>query len=203
MIHNPDFLSRTDIQLNLPTDPWRHYALEKNYPVIEESSLRFIETWARLTQPATLLELGCGYGLMSARLLAELPDLKVTGIDYNPENYSVFRELEKNESRIRRFQFKSGNVINLLPDFSESFDWVIVDVDKKFYPELAEVVSRLVKPGGYLIADNILWKGWVAVRGDRKNPEPIRKWNELMVSSRAFETLILQVGDGLSISRKL
>ncbi|MBN8705196.1 MAG: methyltransferase domain-containing protein [Bacteroidetes bacterium] len=203
MIHNSDYLAFIESTEKQTCDPWRTYAQVKNYPVIEESALNFLETWARLTRPTTILELGCGYGLMSARLLALLPEMKLTGIDYNSENYAVFKQLEKNETRCDRFTFKCGNVIDLLPKFEEKFDWVIVDVDKKFYPEVADVISEKVKTGGYLIADNVLWKGWVAVAGERKNPEPIRKWNELLFRNQNYETLLLQVGDGLSISRKL
>lgn len=202
MIHSSEFTSKMTGFCQRPQDEWYSYALNLNYPVIEESTLQFLETWGLLTRPKRILELGCGFGLMSYRLLSVLPESTLTGIDYNGKNEEVFKKFANKSEVGKRFTFLTGNVTELLPALNQTFDWIIVDVDKKYYPELFLHLPEKLNTGGYLIADNVLWKGWVTRPGEKKNPEPIRKWNELAFSHDGFETILLPVGDGLTIMRK-
>lgn len=202
MIQSPDYQPKVSVICTPPQDDWQDYAKNLNYPVIEESSLQFLETWALLTRPKKILELGCGFGLMSYRLLSALPELTLTGIDYNKENETVFLRFCKSPEISERFTFLAGNVIELLPSLTQTYDWIIVDVDKKFYPDLLSFIPDRLNSGGYLLADNVLWKGWVTKSGEKKNPEPIRKWNEKVFTQDELETVLVPVGDGLTISRK-
>ncbi len=178
-------------------------ATEIIFPIIHEDALRFLQIWVSVTQPKKILELGTGFGFLATHLLLTKSDLEITGVDYTAENLKIFESIVKDDSIRKRYHFIEANVIYWIQQIEEQFDWVILDVDKKFYPLLAEPISKLVKSGGYVIADNVLWKGMVAEENLKSRVDPILKWNEMLKSNKMFDSVIIPIGDGLGIGKKL
>jgi predicted O-methyltransferase YrrM len=97
----------------------------------------------------------------------------------------------------------TGRAQDIIPGLKESFDLVYIDGDKREYKEYYNVAAEKVKPGGFIIADNVLW-------GDKvleKNPDdPMTKgiieFNEMIRKQKNIEKVILPVRDGIMLIRK-
>ncbi|NUQ80447.1 MAG: hypothetical protein HUU10_02455 [Bacteroidetes bacterium] len=181
---------------------WMELARQENYPVMDQDALSFLQAFAGITRPATILELGCGFGMVSFHLLLATPGSIITGVDYRADNHQRFLQLSNGFTDPNRFRFVAGHAVGFIRDSTDTYDWILVDIDKRFYPEILEDCILHLKPGGFLIADNVLWKGWMWEPETSKNISPILEWNQKISSDPRLESRIIPIGDGLSVSRK-
>ncbi|MCH2184435.1 class I SAM-dependent methyltransferase [Myxococcota bacterium] len=103
-----------------------------------------------------------------------------------------------------RIELRIGPGIETLRSIEEdkSFDLAFIDADKSSYIEYAEELLRLVRPGGLLLVDNVLWFGTVAdPENNEENTLHIRRFNEWASAHPRFENVMLPIGDGLSLLR--
>ena len=103
-----------------------------------------------------------------------------------------------------RVDVRVGDAVTTLESTSGEFDVVFIDIDKDGYPQALEAAAPRVRPGGYLLADNVLWSGKVvdpAVRDAAT--EGIREFNRRLFARRDFESVIVPLRDGVAIARKL
>ena len=93
--------------------------------------------------------------------------------------------------------------LEVIPSLNETWDLVFIDADKQNYIEYYEMVLPLVKSGGYIILDNVLWSG--KVTDSQKNDKDtvlLRKLNTLIHTDERVEEVLLPIRDGLMIARK-
>lgn len=169
---------------------------------MDQDALSFLQAFAGMTRPVSILELGCGFGMVSFHLLLASASSHITGVDYRADNYQRFLQLSNGFTDPARFRFVAGHALEFIRESTQHFDWILVDIDKRFYPDILEDCIQHLNPDGFLIADNVLWKGWLWETEPAKNTATIHKWNELIASDPRLESRIIPVGDGLSVSRK-
>jgi predicted O-methyltransferase YrrM len=98
----------------------------------------------------------------------------------------------------------TGRVQDVIADINEEFDLVFIDGDKREYTEYYSIVFDKVRPGGIIIADNVLWGGKVLDKNTRDlQTTGIIEFNEMIRRQKNIENLILPLRDGLMIIRKL
>lgn len=86
---------------------------------------------------------------------------------------------------------------------TESFDFVYIDADKMNYLNYYKLSSQLVRPGGFIFVDNVLWQGAVADPNDNDEATvAIREVNEYIKNDQTFDISLLTIGDGVFICRK-
>ena len=99
-----------------------------------------------------------------------------------------------------------GDATEILPTIQEQYDMIFIDAAKGKYLFFLEQALRLIRQGGYIIADNVLYKGYVLSdynkHKQRTAVTKLRKYLELVQENEELETQILHVGDGLAISKK-
>ena len=123
-------------------------------------------------------------------------------IDDNPKLYSNNIKLIGTDSQIDIFQ---GDAMEILPTFNKQYDVIYIDANKGKYPIYLQHAIRLSKVGTVILADNILYKGYVL--GDynkhkqRTAVKHLREYIAETMSNERLETEILKIGDGLSITR--
>jgi len=97
-----------------------------------------------------------------------------------------------------------GDALQIIPQLNETFDLVFIDADKEQYVDYYELSMEKLRPGGFILIDNVLWGGKV-VKG--KNPDKetkgIRQLNEHVKNDDRVEQVILSIRDGLMVVRKL
>ena len=169
---------------------------------MEPEVAKLINTFILCTKAKNILELGTcvGYsGIWMAEAL-KINGGKLTTIDHDTE---LLREARLNIKRagvseiVKIIEGEIPEVIKTFPD--ESFDIVIQDAKKSLYPELLHECIRLVKKGGLIIADDVLYTRNGTAERIR---EPLKKYNELLSKEPGLYSVWVPVGEGLSVSIK-
>ncbi|MBP2329140.1 O-methyltransferase [Kibdelosporangium banguiense] len=163
---------------------------------------------ARLLDARRILEIGTytGYStLCMARALP--PDGRVVTCDINPKWPNIGREFWNRAEVGDRVEVRIGDAAQTLRDLlaeqAEPFDLVFVDADKAGYRNYFENALPLVRPGGLIVFDNVLFFGRVVDPACQdRDTAGIRKINELLRTDDRVEVCVLPVADGMTIARK-
>lgn len=96
-----------------------------------------------------------------------------------------------------------GDAATVIPQLDEVFDLVFLDAGKLDYPQHYELVLARMRPGGFLLADNVLWDGKVATGNERdETARALRDFNDFVQNDQRVENLLLPLRDGLMVVRK-
>ena len=175
---------------------------------ISINQCHFLYLLTRLFKPKKILEIGTFTGLSALSMCIGLEkDSKITTLDKNKETSLVaknFFENAKVSEQIDIIIDEAVNSINKLITQKKLFDLIFIDADKENYKKYHELSFNLLKKDGFIIIDNVLWHGEVV---DKKNKEHlteiIRDFNTHVNNDVRVENMIIPIGDGFSICRKL
>src|SRR5665213_1902006 len=117
---------------------------------------------SKMIQPKQILEIGTYTGYSAICLAAGLQENgKLHTIDINEELETRVRSFFNEAGLADKINYYIGNAFNIIPTIKEAFDLVFIDADKKNYSNYYDLVFDKVRNGGYIIADNVLWRGKV------------------------------------------
>ena len=164
---------------------------------------RVLSLLSKMIKPKRVLEIGTytGYGTIClAEGLAD--DGKIITIDKNEEIIDFQNKyFEKSGYREKIIQL-NGEALDIIETLDDKFDIVFLDADKENYIEYYKSVSNKIVKGGILISDNVLWSGKVLeAKSNDLETEVLNKFNQLLKNDKKFETVIIPIRDGVSISR--
>lgn len=166
---------------------------------------RLLKMLTKMINPGKALELGTFTGYSAICIAEGLADgAKLVTVEADDELEEVINQNFRMAGYSGVIDLRIGAALDIcreLPD--ESFQMIFIDADKREYPAYLVEAKRLLAPGGYIIADNILWDGHVAEPG-RNDPQTagVKEFNRMAAEDPDFTTIILPVRDGLSIIRK-
>ena len=166
---------------------------------------RLLKMLVSMIRPKNILEVGTFSGY-SAICMAEGLDEggKVWTFEINDEMEVFTRPWIENSPVADKIDFRIGDANIEAPKLGVTFDLAFVDGDKRTYVETYEMVLRLLRPGGYIIADNTLWDGHVtdpAYDHDHQT-QGIRQFNDHVAADNRVEQVIVPLRDGLTLIRK-
>lgn len=166
---------------------------------------RLLKMLVSMIRPKNILEVGTFSGY-SAICMAEGLDEggKVWTFEINDEMEDFTRPWIENSPVADKIDFRIGDANIEAPKLGVTFDLAFVDGDKRTYVETYEMVLRLLRPGGYIIADNTLWDGHVtdpAYDHDHQT-QGIRQFNDHVAADNRVEQVIVPLRDGLTLIRK-
>ena len=164
----------------------------------------FLEMIASLLQAKRILEIGTftGYsGICLARGLAN--DGLLYTIDINEELTPMVQRYLEKAGVAAKVKTLVGNALQIIPTLNETFDLVFIDADKINYSNYYDLVIDKVRPGGYIIADNVLWSGKVVEEKKDKDTLAIDSYNKKVAADPRVKNVILSLRDGLNIAQKL
>jgi len=175
---------------------------------ISVSQCFFLELIIRVTKINTVLEIGTFTGLSTLSMSLALPkNGYLVTLDKNIETNKTAKEFfnrAKQEKKIRSLEKFALLSLKELKKNNSSFDMVFIDADKENYQNYYDISLELVKEGGLIIIDNTLWHGEVVdEKNNNKFTKIIRDFNTHVKVDKKTEQVILPLGDGLTISRKL
>lgn len=167
---------------------------------------RFLSLLSHLIRPLYVLEIGTYTGY-SSLCLAEgmLPTGQLFTIDCNDELKPIQDKYIENAGMKNRIVTLFGNAIDLIPKLTgHQWDIVFIDADKSNYVRYFELVRENIRPGGLLIADNVLWSGKVIHTAEANDPDTaaLQNFSAALAADSAFETVMLTIRDGLTVARK-
>ena len=166
---------------------------------------RVLSMISKMIRPERILEIGTYTGY-SALCLAEglTPNGKLVTIDINEELASRVRGYFAESPYSHQIDYLIGDAMELIPALNEKWDIVFIDADKHNYINYYHLVFPMVKVGGYIIADNVLWSGKVidSTQND-KDTQLLREYNQLNHKDNRVEEVLFPIRDGLMIARKI
>lgn len=166
---------------------------------------RLLKMLVQMIQPKNILEVGTFSGY-SAICLAEGLDEggKLYTFEINDEMEDFTRPWIEGSAVADKIDFRIGDANIEAPKLGIMFDMAFVDGDKRTYLETFETVLSILRPGGYILADNTLWDGHV-IDSDYDHDSQtigIRRFNDFISNDPRVEVVILPLRDGLTLIRK-
>lgn len=181
-------------------------ALEDKVPIIMDDTLEVIIKILKEKQPKKILEIGAAVGY-SAICFSEYLQKDGT-IDTIERDFQRCNEAKENFVKAEvteKINLFEGDALEILPKLNDEYDIVFIDAAKGKYTFFLEQALRMIKKDGIIIADNILYKGYVmSDYNNHKHRTAVRNLRQYIVDvndNKNLETEILDVGDGLAISR--
>ena len=157
-----------------------------------------------MLQPQRILEIGTFSGYSTIWMAGALPEGgRIDTLEINDEMEPLIREGFARAGVTDRVRLLIGDALDILPMIDETYDLVYIDGNKREYVAYYQSVIDLVRPGGWILADNVLWDGQVAV-GDPRSQQTrsIQAFNDLVAGDARVENFILPLRDGLNIIRR-
>ena len=181
-------------------------ALEEHIPIIMDDTLEVIEKELKENPPKRILEIGAavGYSAMCfSEFLAESGCIDT--IERDEERIKEAKINFRNVGVEDKINLYEGDAVEILPTISEKYDMVFIDAAKGKYPFFLKEALRMINSNGIIFADNILYKGYVMSdynkHKQRTAVRNLREYIKEVSENPELETEILEVGDGLAISR--
>lgn len=166
---------------------------------------RILAMMSHMLRPRRILEIGTYTGY-SALCLAEglVEDGLLITIDINEELEDFAWSYWQQSLYADKIDLRVGNAADLIPAIDEVFDLVFIDADKLNYARYFDLVIDKVRPGGIVLADNVLWSGKVVedVKPSDKDTKAVLAFNEKIQHDQRVENILLPVRDGLMMIRK-
>ena len=165
---------------------------------------RFLSMISKMKSPSCILEIGTYTGYGTLCLAEGLSDGgKIFTIDRNEELLKIQNKYFKMSGKRDKIIQLTGNAKDILENLDESYDIVFIDADKENYIEYFNLVSKRLNNNGIIISDNVLWSGKVLNTPSKNDEETniLIEFNKTLNEDERFETIILPLRDGLSISR--
>ena len=181
-------------------------ALEEHIPIIMDDTLEVIDKILKEKKPKAILEIGTavGYSAMCfSEYLAE--DGIIDTIEREHERVEEAKENIKKVGVEEKINILEGDAVEILPTLDKKYDVVFIDAAKGKYPFFLAEAKRMLNKNGIIFADNILYKGYVMSdynkHKQRTAVRNLREYIKEVTEDENCKTEILEVGDGLAISR--
>lgn len=167
---------------------------------------RVLSMLSHMIQPKNILEIGTFTGYSAICWSEGLQkDGQIHTIDNNEELEDLAREYVIKSGCENQVNFHIGDAIDLIPTLKMEWDIVFLDADKANYTKYYNQVFDQVKPGGYIIADNVLWYGKVIDPSTHNeiDTEAILAFNKMVQNDSRVQNVLFPIRDGLMVARKL
>ena len=184
-------------------------AKETNVPIIRTQVQSLLKLLLAMRKPATILEVGCAIGF-SALLMSEYgpEDCHITTIEKYEKRIPVAMENFRRAGKGERITLLEGDAAEILQKLTGAYDMIFMDAAKGQYIHFLPDVLRLLAPGGILLSDNVLQDGnilesrFAVTRRNRTIHSRMREYLYELKHHPQLETVILPVGDGVTLSVK-
>lgn len=184
------------------------YAHENNVPILDQNSAAFMEVLIKMLKPKRVLEIGTAIAYSSIRIARNLKKKGVVHtIEKSDDNIALAKDYIKRSGVGDKIKILAGNAMDIMPDLEKKYDFIFLDADKNEYSKLFEFSLVLLKKGGVIMVDNLLWHGLAAADNIppkfKTSTEYIRNFNKEFMHRLELKASIIPVGDGLGIGVKI
>lgn len=181
-------------------------ALEEHIPIIMDETLEVIEKYLSKNKPNRILEIGTAVGYSAICFTEFLAENGVIDtIERETDRVKEARENIKMAEVEDKINIYEGDAVEILPTLNNQYDVVFIDAAKGKYPFFLKEALRMINEDGIIFADNILYKGYVMSdynkHKQRTAVRNLREYIKEVSENPNLETEILEVGDGLAVSK--
>lgn len=167
---------------------------------------RVLSLISHLMRPNYILEIGTYTGY-SAICLAEglLPDGRLITIDRNDELETILSKYLLKSPKASQIDLRIGYAAEIIPTLPDGIDLVFIDADKPNYATYFDLVIDKMKPGGLILADNVLWSGKIVeeIKPNDKSTKALHEFNLKVHHDSRVENVLIPIRDGILAIRKL
>lgn len=185
------------------------YAAENDVPIVQPETAKFLETFIMANRPKKILEVGCAIGYSAIVMASVAADAHITTLEFDEDIARIAKDNIHKAGLEHRIKVVYADARDYIPymDTDEEYDMIFLDGPKAHYINMLDDCMRLLKVGGTLICDNILYKGMTAqddlvIKRKITIVKRLRKFIDELTTRDDMETSILTVGDGITISVK-
>ncbi len=194
---NPEYLDRLEEE-----------AIADFVPIIRKDMQAFLKFMMRLCKPRNILEVGTAVGF-SALLMSEYaPEAHITTIENYEKRIPIARDNIAKAGKSASIDLIPGDATEILPMLTDTYDFIFMDAAKGQYINFLPEIMRLLSKGGILVSDNVLQDGdiiesrFAVVRRDRTIHTRMREYLYTLKHMEGVSTVILPVGDGITVTVK-
>ena len=183
------------------------YAAEHRVPIADREVARFLEITAHTTGARKALEIGMAIGYSVVHLARGMGErgLVVT-IEPSEEMISAASSFLDRANLMQQVKIERGKALDVMPGIEDNFDLLYIDAVKEEYKQYLDLGIPMLRPGGVIIVDNLLWGGKVAVENATNNNDAstvaLREFNSYFVNHPRLLAEVLPIGDGLGYAVK-
>lgn len=209
MDNNQLYLLKLHEQTDANIESLRAYAEENHVPIVDRITLEMIKQVIRLHKPTHILEIGSAIGYSAMQFASISKDIKVTTIERDTEM------INRAKAHFEAYQFKDqvrlieGDALEQFENVNDcTYDMIFIDAAKAQSKKFFELYTPLLREGGVVITDNVLYHGFVSDisvvrrRNLRQMVKKVQEYNDWLISNENYTTNFLNIDDGLAISIK-
>lgn len=185
-------------------------ALDSFVPIIRKETQSFLKVMMLMNRPARVLEVGTAVGFSAILMSEYLPEgSHITTIENYEKRIPIARNNFKRAGKEEQITLIEGDALEVMKTLEGPYDFIFMDAAKGQYIHFLPEVLRLLKKGGLLVSDNVLQDGdiiesrFAVTRRNRTIYSRMRDYLWQLKHMKEFETAVLTVGDGVTISTKL
>jgi predicted O-methyltransferase YrrM len=177
-------------------------AAESDFPIVGPQVGRLLEVLARTVAARDVLELGSGFGYSACWFARAVgPRGRVVLTERSPERLREARRFLERGGFADRVVLEAGDALELAACLTGPFDIVFNDIDKERYPLVLDQARRLLRPGGLLVSDNMLWFGGVLEEAPTdETTRGVVALTRMLHEAADFTTTLVPLRDGVTVS---
>lgn len=185
------------------------YAKENSVPIVQPETAQLLSVLCAIKRPLRILEVGCAIGYSSI-LMSEFLEKggTITTLEWDADTAEIARENIKKAGLCDVINVICNDAKEVIPTLSAEYDIIFLDGPKAHYIYMLNDCIRLLKKGGLLIADNVLYKGMTAddehvIRRKITIVKRLRRFISAQMQRNELKTVLLPLGDGVTVAVKL
>jgi len=184
------------------------FAAKKEIPILDWKAAEFLEQLISTAKPKRVLEIGMAIAYSSIRIARRLSEhASLDTIEKSINNIRLAEGYIKRAELRSSINILKGDALEIIPILEHNYDFIFLDADKRDYERLFHYSLMLLKKGGIIFIDNLLWHGYAASKivpaSFQKSTKIIREFNKVFISNSAIQATILPIGDGIGFGVKL
>jgi predicted O-methyltransferase YrrM len=183
------------------------FAKEHNVPILSWQAAEFIEQLVLMNNPKRVLEIGTAIAYTTIRIARNLKKKSVIHtIELSEDNIETAKEYIEQSGVGDKIKLIEGDALSVMPRLKKKYDLIFLDSDKEDYKRLFDYSMVLLKRGGVIVIDNLLWQGYAAASKVpakyKSSTKHIREFNKIFIEQPNLITTILPIGDGIGLGIK-
>ncbi|MGN4239144.1 O-methyltransferase [Staphylococcus equorum] len=209
MDNNQLYLLNLHKQTDKDIESLRTYAEENQVPIVDKLTLEMIKQIIRLHKPINILEIGTAIGYSAMQFASISKKINVTTIERNVEMQDKAKENIELFQYYNQIRLIEGDALEQVENVDDrSYDMIFIDAAKAQSKKFFELYTPLLKVGGIVVTDNVLYHGFVSNisvvrnRNVRQMVKKVQDYNEWLMNHTDYTTNFLNMDDGLAISIK-
>jgi predicted O-methyltransferase YrrM len=183
------------------------FAEKHHVPILDWHSVELIENLVLTHKPDRVLEIGTAIAYTTIRIARCLDkNSRIHSIEKSTDNIKLALENIEKSGLDKKIKLIQGDALSIMPQMKKKYDFIFLDADKEDYKKLFDLSMLLLRKGGVIVVDNLLWHGYAAstsVPAKYKNStKHIRDFNKIFILQKNLHSMIIPIGDGLGFGIK-